>query len=454
MGTEVHLVHRLAEEVAPEKTVLSLDQFGCLCSTMFRVSPNHLLWVLDGLVDGEVHNHIVVPENRRNGRGSRWIGCYIHLTEDHSSDDCTWPTHCPPLPYDFAALEPHIDAQTMQIHHGKHHQAYVTNLNAALDKHPELHDKSLDDLIKGLNSVPEDIRTAVRNNGGGHWNHSLFWKLMGPNAGGAPTGAVADGDQCGLRQLRQVQGTVPGRRHGPLRQRLGVAGRQRRQARDHQHAEPGQPADGRQEGHPRRRRLGTRVLPEVPEPARRLPRRVVERRQLGRSEPAAEGIEQGHRQEAQGRTLGSALCLSSYAFLRRRLRLMDDSFQLYDLRVEVVATDRPMVCSHRAGDWFEVEGENLSFPDGQAFSIYALAALLPLLPAKQRRHARHDWMTTDTDIACPDPHCGARFRITRTGVRTFRHSEVTAVPLPRGRADRWQRFRASPSRRATTSHGC
>ena len=99
----------------------------------------------------------------------------------------------PALPYDFAALEPHIDAQTMQIHHGKHHQAYVTNLNAALDKHPELHAKSLDELVKGVASLPEDIRTAVRNNGGGHWNHSMFWTLMAPNAGGAPTGAVADG---------------------------------------------------------------------------------------------------------------------------------------------------------------------------------------------------------------------------------------------------------------------
>ena len=98
----------------------------------------------------------------------------------------------PALPYDVAALEPHIDSQTMQIHHGKHHQAYVTNLNAALDKHPELHNKSLDDLLKNINSVPDDIRTAVRNNGGGHWNHSMFWKLMAPNAGGAPTGAIAD----------------------------------------------------------------------------------------------------------------------------------------------------------------------------------------------------------------------------------------------------------------------
>ncbi len=96
------------------------------------------------------------------------------------------------LPYDFNALEPHIDEQTMRIHHGKHHQAYVTNLNAALDKHAALHGKSLDDLLKDLSAVPEDIRGAVRNNGGGHWNHTMFWQIMGPNAGGAPTGALAD----------------------------------------------------------------------------------------------------------------------------------------------------------------------------------------------------------------------------------------------------------------------
>jgi len=102
------------------------------------------------------------------------------------------PHTLPPLPYDVAALEPHIDAQTMQIHHGKHHQAYVNNLNAALDKHPELHDKGLEDLLKGINSVPEDIRPAVRNNAGGHHNHSLFWTIMGPKAGGEPAGKLAD----------------------------------------------------------------------------------------------------------------------------------------------------------------------------------------------------------------------------------------------------------------------
>jgi len=98
----------------------------------------------------------------------------------------------PPLPYPSDALEPHIDKQTMEIHHGKHHNAYVTNLNAAIEKAPELASKSLEDLVKGINSVPEAVRTAVRNNGGGHLNHSMFWQIMGPNAGGAPTGAIAD----------------------------------------------------------------------------------------------------------------------------------------------------------------------------------------------------------------------------------------------------------------------
>jgi superoxide dismutase, Fe-Mn family len=98
----------------------------------------------------------------------------------------------PPLPYDYNALEPHIDEQTMRIHHDKHHAAYVTNLNAALEKHPALQQKSIDDLLEGINSVPEDIRTAVRNNGGGHANHTMFWEIMGPGKGGAPGGALGD----------------------------------------------------------------------------------------------------------------------------------------------------------------------------------------------------------------------------------------------------------------------
>jgi Fe-Mn family superoxide dismutase len=123
------------------------------------------------------------------------------------------PHTLPPLPYEFAALEPHIDAQTMQIHHGKHHQAYVNNLNAALDKHPELHQKGLEDLLRGINSVPEDIRTAVRNNAGGHHNHSLFWTWMSPKGGGEPSGALADaikkafGDFAKFKDAMNAAGT-------------------------------------------------------------------------------------------------------------------------------------------------------------------------------------------------------------------------------------------------------
>ncbi|MBL8218965.1 MAG: superoxide dismutase [Bryobacterales bacterium] len=97
----------------------------------------------------------------------------------------------PPLPYAHDALEPHIDKMTMEIHHGKHHATYVTNLNKALEGAPDLAGKSVEELLaNNLAAVPEAIRTAVRNNGGGHWNHSLFWNLMGPNAGGAPVGNV------------------------------------------------------------------------------------------------------------------------------------------------------------------------------------------------------------------------------------------------------------------------
>jgi Fe-Mn family superoxide dismutase len=98
----------------------------------------------------------------------------------------------PPLPYDYTALEPHIDEQTMRIHHDKHHATYVNNLNGALEKHPDLQKKSIEDLLRGINSVPEDVRTVVRNNGGGHANHTMFWEIMGPKGSGQPTGAIAD----------------------------------------------------------------------------------------------------------------------------------------------------------------------------------------------------------------------------------------------------------------------
>ncbi|NJN57044.1 MAG: superoxide dismutase [Leptolyngbyaceae cyanobacterium SL_5_9] len=97
----------------------------------------------------------------------------------------------PPLPYSNDALEPYIDAQTMQIHHDNHHGAYVSKLNAALEKHSDLQSKPVDELIQNLNSLPDAAKTAVRNNGGGHFNHTIFWTLMAPNAGGEPTGAIA-----------------------------------------------------------------------------------------------------------------------------------------------------------------------------------------------------------------------------------------------------------------------
>ena len=113
------------------------------------------------------------------------------------------------------------------------------------------------------------------------------------------------------------------------------------------------------------------------------------------------------------------------------------SFRLYDLRVVVEqAQDLPMICNHKVGDTFNLRGENLSLPPGQTFPIYSLAALLPLLPAKQRDTHPFDWMTTDALVACPDPNCGGRFRIVRTGTSVFRHADVTAVPLPTKKAPR------------------
>lgn len=113
----------------------------------------------------------------------------------------------PALPYANNALEPHIDALTMEIHHDRHHNTYVTNLNAALEKAPELQSKSIEELLTDLNAVPEAIRTAVRNNGGGHANHTLFWEVIGPNGGGAPTGALAaaiDSELGGFENSKKI----------------------------------------------------------------------------------------------------------------------------------------------------------------------------------------------------------------------------------------------------------
>ena len=122
-----------------------------------------------------------------------------------------------PLPYAFDALEPHIDATTMEIHHDRHHAAYVANLNGALEKYPELFNRSVHDLVADLSSVPEGIRTAVRNNGGGHLNHDFFWNLMGPNGGGAPSGDLADainGEFGGFEKFKELFTTAGMTRFG------------------------------------------------------------------------------------------------------------------------------------------------------------------------------------------------------------------------------------------------
>src|SRR2546430_4288143 len=123
----------------------------------------------------------------------------------------------PKLPYDYNALEPHIDARTMEIHHTKHHQAYITNVNNAIKGKADLEGKSIEDLISNLNSVPEDIRTVVRNNGGGHANHSFFWKIMGPKAAGEPKGKLADDIKStfgGLDQFKEKFADAGGKRFG------------------------------------------------------------------------------------------------------------------------------------------------------------------------------------------------------------------------------------------------
>ena len=123
----------------------------------------------------------------------------------------------PPLPYDFGALEPHIDAKTMEIHHDKHHQAYITNLNNALKDHPDHQGKTIEALISNLDALPEAIRTAVRNNGGGHANHSMFWQIMKPKGGGDPTGAIAQaiaGELGGFAKFKEDQNKAGATRFG------------------------------------------------------------------------------------------------------------------------------------------------------------------------------------------------------------------------------------------------
>lgn len=143
-------------------------------------------------------------------------------------------------------------------------------------------------------------------------------------------------------------------------------------------------------------------------------------------------MDSGEREGSDGESLGGEACASEGAGRSAGASPIspdDATFDLYDLKVEVVAGDKPFVCSHRVGDSFYVRGENLVFEKDTSFSLYALAAILPMLPAKQRPLQQADWMLSDEYIACPDPNCGARFKITRVGKRTLSHGQTTVVPL-------------------------
>ena len=134
-----------------------------------------------------------------------WASHPLLLFRLAKEDSDTMAYELPPLPYDYTALEPHIDEQTMHLHHDKHHQAYVNNVNTALQGQSQFENMSVDDLMRNLNSVPDAIRTAVRNNGGGHANHSMFWQIMKPNGGGDPTGDLASAISSAFGSFDQLK---------------------------------------------------------------------------------------------------------------------------------------------------------------------------------------------------------------------------------------------------------
>ncbi len=196
----------------------------------------------------------------------------------------------PPLPYPADALEAAIDKMTMEIHHGKHHKAYVDNLNAALEGQPALQSKSIEQLMRDIHSVPESIRQKVINNGGGHANHSMFWEIMAPGGGGEPSGPLADaikstfGDFAAFKAKIKEAGLG---RFGSGWSWLVASGGKLSIV-----STPNQDSPLMQAGvtpDPRRGRVGARLLPPLPEPPRRLPRRLVEGRQLAGGGQALRG---------------------------------------------------------------------------------------------------------------------------------------------------------------------
>ena len=207
----------------------------------------------------------------------------------------------PPLPYAYDALEPTIDKQTMTLHHDMHHGAYVKNLNAAIEKHPNLAGKSAEDLIRDLNAIPEDIRGAVRNNGGGHVNHTMFWKIMKPQGGGDPSGPIAEVIQKTFGNFNDFKtkfNDAGAKQFGSGW--VWLAGKSSGEVQIMSHAEPGQPDFAGPLSHLRQRCLGARLLPEIQQPPSGISRSLVERRELGRNQQALRRIQGRQRRPRTG----------------------------------------------------------------------------------------------------------------------------------------------------------
>ena len=196
------------------------------------------------------------------------------------------PYSVPPLPYDYSALEPHIDEATMRVHHDKHHQAYVDKVNAALEG-TEWADRSIVDVLKNLSALPSDKQTAVRNNGGGHYNHSLFWEWMSPDGGGEPAGEVAEAINSAFGSFDDFKTKFKATGVNQFGSGWSVARPHRIWPGHRRLRQPGQPDLQRPDSAARRRRMGARLLPQVSEQAPGLHRRVLERRQLAEGRRAA-----------------------------------------------------------------------------------------------------------------------------------------------------------------------
>ena len=189
----------------------------------------------------------------------------------------------PALPYGYDDLAPNIGGDTMRVHHDKHHAGYTNNLNAAIEKHPELAGVSAEDLLRNLESMPEDIRTAVRNNGGGYVNHSLFWEVMSPNGGGNPGGGLAAAIDAAFGSVDELKIQIQRCGRQSFRFGLGMARRRRIwQPGGLQHRQPGQPLHAQPHPYPGAGCVGACLLPELPEPPRRLRQGFLEHCQLGR----------------------------------------------------------------------------------------------------------------------------------------------------------------------------